>query len=349
MPRQRKKERELENDDFFDDEPQEMDQEPPSIDPYAVLGLEVEATVDDVKKAYRKMALKHHPDKAQEVDKTAANKRFQEIAFAYAVLSDEKRRKRYDVTGSTAETMDGDDDFDWLKFYRERYAETITEETIKKTKATYKGSDEERQDILKAYKKFKGRFAAIYQCVMLSDILEDDDRFRQILDEEIAKGTIESYPAYEKENNDASREKAKAAERKRQADWDKNAKKEAKETKAQNGSSKGKKNGGNDMASLAALIQGKTRNGGSFLDQLEAKYAPSKGKKRSSEPPEEMFAAADARGKKARANRRPAKEEEVMDDDAMDAMLDEEIDLEDSEEEVVAPPPKKRRLLKGRR
>ena len=34
---------------------------PPAIDPYAVLGLEKEATAEDVKKAYRKMALKHHP------------------------------------------------------------------------------------------------------------------------------------------------------------------------------------------------------------------------------------------------------------------------------------------------
>jgi DnaJ family protein C protein 9 len=47
----------------FMDEEEESDDEnsPPSIDPYEVLGLEVEATADDVKKAYRKMALKHHP------------------------------------------------------------------------------------------------------------------------------------------------------------------------------------------------------------------------------------------------------------------------------------------------
>jgi DnaJ family protein C protein 9 len=40
-----------------------MDEEdgPPAIDPYEVLGLEVEATADEVKKAYRKMALKCHP------------------------------------------------------------------------------------------------------------------------------------------------------------------------------------------------------------------------------------------------------------------------------------------------
>jgi DnaJ homolog subfamily C member 9 len=34
---------------------------PPTVDPYEVLGLEREATADDVKKSYRKMALKHHP------------------------------------------------------------------------------------------------------------------------------------------------------------------------------------------------------------------------------------------------------------------------------------------------
>lgn len=39
----------------------EEEEGPPSIDPYEVLGLEAEATADEVKKAYRKLALKHHP------------------------------------------------------------------------------------------------------------------------------------------------------------------------------------------------------------------------------------------------------------------------------------------------
>jgi DnaJ family protein C protein 9 len=39
----------------------EEEEGPPAIDPYEVLGLEAEATADDVKKAYRKLALKHHP------------------------------------------------------------------------------------------------------------------------------------------------------------------------------------------------------------------------------------------------------------------------------------------------
>jgi DnaJ family protein C protein 9 len=63
MARRQKKDRELEDDDFFDNEDygEEMDESPPSIDPYAVLGLETEATEYEVKKAYRKLALKHHP------------------------------------------------------------------------------------------------------------------------------------------------------------------------------------------------------------------------------------------------------------------------------------------------
>jgi len=39
----------------------EGEEGPPEIDPYEVLGLEAEATADDVKKSYRKLALKHHP------------------------------------------------------------------------------------------------------------------------------------------------------------------------------------------------------------------------------------------------------------------------------------------------
>jgi DnaJ family protein C protein 9 len=51
------------NEKFVSDDEEDIEAEdsPPSIDPYEVLGLESEATADDVKKAYRKLALKHHP------------------------------------------------------------------------------------------------------------------------------------------------------------------------------------------------------------------------------------------------------------------------------------------------
>lgn len=66
-------------------------------DYYQVLGVERGATEEEIKKAYRKMALKYHPDK-NPGDKTA-EERFKEISEAYAVLSDSQKRAQYDRFG----------------------------------------------------------------------------------------------------------------------------------------------------------------------------------------------------------------------------------------------------------
>ncbi len=67
-------------------------------DYYEVLGVSKNASNDELKKAYRKLALKYHPDKNQG-DKTAERK-FKEAANAYGVLSDPKKREMYDLRGS---------------------------------------------------------------------------------------------------------------------------------------------------------------------------------------------------------------------------------------------------------
>ncbi|KAF1363162.1 DnaJ-domain-containing protein [Lizonia empirigonia] len=336
-----------------DEEIGEEDDGPPTIDPYEVLGLTHEATADDVKKSYRKMALKHHPDKVAEGEKEAANKKFQEIAFAYAILSDDRRRKRYDLTGSTAESLEDDEDFDWLSFYRGQFENVINEEAIKKVSDEYKGSKEERRDLLKAYKKYKGNLEQIYGVVMLSDILVDDDRYREILDDAISKGEVESYPKYAKET-DETRSKAKKAAKKSRDDFDKRqAAKEAKEDKAgkSSGKVKSKKSSGGDMSDLAALIQQRQKSrAGGFFDHLEAKYAPkARGTKRATpmeEPPEEAFKATAARAKK----RKPSKK--VVDDEDEDEDMDlGEEDIggsEDGEEEESARKPKARGKARGR-
>jgi len=66
-------------------------------DYYAVLEVEKNASADEIKKAYRKMAIKYHPDK-NPGDKEAEN-RFKEAAEAYEVLSDPEKRQRYDRFG----------------------------------------------------------------------------------------------------------------------------------------------------------------------------------------------------------------------------------------------------------
>ena len=67
-------------------------------DYYDVLGLEKTCSIDEIKKAYRKLALKWHPDKNKE-NEEEATKKFREIAEAYDVLSDEKKRADYDKFG----------------------------------------------------------------------------------------------------------------------------------------------------------------------------------------------------------------------------------------------------------
>jgi molecular chaperone DnaJ len=66
-------------------------------DYYEVLGVAREAAADDIKKAYRQMALKFHPDRNPGDEE--APKRFKEAAEAYEVLSDTEKRQRYDRYG----------------------------------------------------------------------------------------------------------------------------------------------------------------------------------------------------------------------------------------------------------
>jgi curved DNA-binding protein len=69
-----------------------------SEDYYKLLGIDKKASVAQIKKAYRKLALKYHPDKT-EGDKAMETK-FKKISEAYAVLSDPEKKNQYDTYGS---------------------------------------------------------------------------------------------------------------------------------------------------------------------------------------------------------------------------------------------------------
>ena len=72
---------------------------------YSILGVSKDASQEEIKKQYKKLALKWHPDKNK--DNPEAEQKFKDIAEAYAVLGDEAKRRNYDQFGDAEPPMGG--------------------------------------------------------------------------------------------------------------------------------------------------------------------------------------------------------------------------------------------------
>jgi curved DNA-binding protein len=87
-------------------------------DYYRILGVARDATQDDIKKKYRKLAAKYHPDKNP--DDKSAEAKFKEVGEAYEVLKDPEKRKLYDKVGSDWKRYQqagaDPDDFNWSQY-----------------------------------------------------------------------------------------------------------------------------------------------------------------------------------------------------------------------------------------
>lgn len=95
-------------------------------DYYEVLGVDRTATQDQIKQAYRELAITYHPDRNPAPD---ATDRFREIAEAYAVLCDPTKREQYDLTGhaGVSERWSTEDifrDFEFGDFLGGRFADS---------------------------------------------------------------------------------------------------------------------------------------------------------------------------------------------------------------------------------
>ncbi|GAA6011653.1 hypothetical protein JCM11491_004722 [Sporobolomyces phaffii] len=271
---------------------------------YAVLGVASTCTPDELKRAYRRLALASHPDKAaaaaaaSQDGATAATAKFQQIGFAYSVLKDEARRARYDATGSTRDGLDGGDAKtadEWKAYFAELWTGEVTGQTIDQFKREYQGSREELEDLYAAYTAHAGDLESILGAVMCSTEA-DEPRFVALVDSAIDRGTLAATPQWTATSRDAAGRRtrhAKAAKEEREAE------KLAKELgvheklygagvgdRKGKGKDKGKSDrgdgdeDGDDNAALKALIQGnRDKRMTSLMDSLEAKYGA---KKRSS-------------------------------------------------------------------
>ncbi|KAJ7155980.1 hypothetical protein C8R43DRAFT_1087356 [Mycena crocata] len=270
-----------------------------SVDLYSVLSLTSETKFDDIKKAYRRLALMFHPDKqttATELRKAEAATKFQQVGFAYAVLSDEKRRQRYDKTGKTDEGFDlGAGEDGWDAYFEELF-DRVTRGKLDEMKKDYQGSAEEVEDLKSAYTETQGSIGDILTFIPHSTY-DDEARFIVIISELIAKGDLPVLSVWEGSIKD---EKSKLVRRKQGEKEAEEAEQMAKELgvweefygsgkpseRKNRGKGKGKQDEEEeDHSALQALILKKQKKNDSFFDSLAAKYAEQepksqKGKKR---------------------------------------------------------------------
>ncbi|KAG2349921.1 DnaJ-domain-containing protein [Suillus weaverae] len=265
---------------FFDKE---------DVDLYAVLSLKSDTSAEDIRKSYRKLALLCHPDKlinATEEERANASTQFQRIGFAYTVLSDEKRRKKYNKTGKTDEGLLGeaDEDGGWEAYFEDLF-DRVTRGKLDEMKKEYQGSSEEIEDLKAAYLETGGSFDEIMKHIPHSTI-DDEPRFVVALSKLVQAGDLPSLPQWASSSKD---EKAKLVRKKQSNKEAKEAEELAKElgvwdefygsgkTGARKAKGKAKKSADDDdeedTSALQALILKRQKNRHGFLDDLAAKYS----------------------------------------------------------------------------
>lgn len=183
------------------------------IDPYEVLQVPTSATPVEIKKSYKKLCLKHHPDKVQqqqvtkdgETDAEDSNKTFARLQFAYSILSDPARRQRFDNTGSLSELEVDLDSFDWKDYFK-GINEKITLDMIEEDRMKYQGSQEERDDIWHNFIYYEGDFLYLFEVIPHLEFTEEEEnRVFNIIEDELAssesqvdKTTLTSWGKYKK-------------------------------------------------------------------------------------------------------------------------------------------------------
>ena len=167
------------------------------------------------------------------------------------------------------------DDFSWSDFFRAQWADSVTGQSLNAFKDKYQHSEEEKRDVLAAYSTSKGKLNQVFKTVMLSNPIDDEQRFRVLIDQAINDGDVESYDAYVNENKKSRNQRHRRARREGIE-----AQEHAKElgiyesvfgTWDGKPSTKGPTKGSGP--GLAELIQQRQKGRtATFMDDLEAKY-----------------------------------------------------------------------------
>lgn len=252
-----------------------------------------------------------HPDKhrGDDASKVKSTTKFQAISAIHAILSNAEARALYDETGSIGSPDDMEDSasFDMWVDYFARIFPKVTEEDITKFEQEYRFSEEERGDVVEAYKSLKGSMQDILDSIMLCTE-DDEERFAEMIETELKSNKEMKVYSQWKEYRTLKAAKPKKVEsevqkKKRLAKKDKEAK-EADDLMAMIRNNKQQRAHGSGATSLTAKRE---RDFSSLIAGLESKYSDApkskKGKKKPAqasseemeEPSEEAFLAAQKR------------------------------------------------------
>ncbi|KAH9624897.1 hypothetical protein KSS87_017000 [Heliosperma pusillum] len=229
---------------------------------YEVLGVEKTASQQEIRKAYHKLALRLHPDKNP--DDKDANEKFQHLQKVMSILGDEEKRALYDETGVV------DDD--------------VTVADIEEFEANYRGSDSEKNDLIKLYNEYKGNMKRLFCSMLCSDAHLDSHRFKDILDEAIASGELKEFKPYKKWAKEVSKMKPPTSPLKRR-----------------------KKSSKNSDSDLFAIISQRKNDRKDKFDSMFNSMIAKYGGQSSSEPTEEEFEAIQKKMESRRSSKKSSR------------------------------------------
>lgn len=254
-------------------------------DLYGVLGVSKTASQVAIKKAYHRMALQLHPDKNHDDEK--AKEKFQTLQHVFGVLGDPAKRKIYDETGSIEDAeLSGEKFANLYEYYRNIYTK-VSPAAIDKFATAYRGSEEEKKNLLENYVRLQGSMSKVFEYVLCSEPALDSHRFMEAIEEAIAAGQVKEYKKYRKWASAVAKTPVPPDPLARRNDAEPAG-----------------------VDDLQALIQGRQQErSDSLFASLEARYGGKSkrvngGTKGKEEPSEEEFAAAQAR-LKAKKRQKP--------------------------------------------
>lgn len=145
-------------------------------DYYQILGVPKTATQEEIKKAYRKLAHQHHPDK--NAGNPESESKFKEVNGAYEVLSDDKKRQQYDRFGGSSQNSGFEDfGFDYSMFGNQGYSSNYNMDTINDIlNNIFGGSSNQRNDTNRTQQTKSGRDLEITLSVTLEEIAKGSEK-----------------------------------------------------------------------------------------------------------------------------------------------------------------------------